>query len=110
MSIGETGGWCLFLDDLRNPGDVYEDMTGWVVARSSLEAMDLVRDRGIPGLISLDHDLGGDDTAMHFLKWLAYEHWTEEEPVPGYAVHSANPVGALNLDSFMDSWKRSTKL
>lgn len=104
-----NGGWCLFLDDIRSPGDVYEDTMGWVIARSSLEAIDLVREHGMPGLISLDHDLGGDDTAMHFLKWLAYEYWTEQ-PVPGAFVHSANPVGAKNLESFMDSWKRSVYL
>jgi len=102
-------GWALFLDDVRSPGDVHEDTEGWVVLRTSLEAIDFVREHGMPAVMSLDHDLGGDDTAMQFLKWMAYEFWTNEA-VPSYMIHSANPVGCENIDSFMESWDRSTKL
>ena len=66
-------GWCLFLDDLRNPSDVHEDAMGWVVLRTSVDAINFVREHGMPEVMSLDHDLGGDDTAMQFLKWMAYE-------------------------------------
>lgn len=100
--------YCMFLDDVRDPSDVYPiEPNGWVVVRSSDEAIAYVKTHGMPVLVSLDHDLGGEDKALYFLKWLAYEYWTEE-PVPQYAIHSANPVGAANLDSFMDSWRRSS--
>lgn len=102
--------WKLFLDDLRMPGDKYQDGEEWVIARSSEAAKTLVQEAGLPRLISLDHDLGGQDTAMVFLNWLAYEHWNGKEDIPDYLVHSSNPVGAKNIRAFMDSWKRSLDL
>jgi hypothetical protein len=43
--------------------------------------------------ISLDHDLGGDDTAMTIVNWMA-EHGYWPKVV---TVHTANPVGRNNL-------------
>lgn len=96
--------WRLFLDDVR---PMPETLTGpWVLARSSEEAKILVRSLGMPEMMSLDHDLGNDDTVMVFLKWLANEYWDGTSPVPSYRVHSANPVGAQNIVAFLDSWER----
>jgi hypothetical protein len=86
------------------------DVTPWTVARSTEAAKALVSERGMPALMSLDHDLGGEDRAMDFLKWLANEYWDGVQAVPMFLVHSANPVGILNLASFMDSWRRSVSL
>ena len=57
--------------------------------------------------MDLDHDLGGEDTAMVFLHWLANEYYDAEIE---YRVHSQNPNGAQNIVSFMESWKKSKTL
>ena len=94
----------LFIDDERN----LNNLTGYVVLRSSDEAINYIRQNGWPTFMSLDHDLGGEDTVMVFLKRLVNEIWDGIMPVPGYIVHSANPEGAKNIVSYMDSWKKST--
>ena len=101
--------WKLFLDDIRNPTDKYQGLMSqhWVIARSSEEAKTLVVANGMPELLSLDHDLGGDDTSMIFLNWLAREYHNGEDPIPGYFIHSSNPVGSLNMIAFLDSWRNS---
>ncbi len=94
----------LFLDDLRGPPD-----DTWIVVRSSTEALDYIIDHGVPFKISYDHDLGEDDTTMIFLKRWESEVWdwnNKEQKFPEYVVHSANPVGKLNIISFMESWKK----
>lgn len=93
----------LYLDDLRQPPE------GYVLARSSDEAIALVRELGWPQFMSLDHDLGGDDTTMRFLRMLVNE-WDGVSSPPDYQVHSANPVGRENIISFLESWKRSCLL
>lgn len=93
----------LFLDDIRNPPD--ED---WIICRSTHEALDTIRDKGIPDFMSLDHDLGGDDTTMVFLKRLVDEIWDGQSIPPKYQVHSANPIGTQNIISYMESWVKST--
>ena len=99
-------GYRMFLDDVRDPADIYpEHPDEWVVVRTSNEAIKYVLEHGMPDMFSLDHDLGGEDKAEYFLKWLAYEYWTNE-PVPAFRIHSANPVGAKNLDAFMNSWHK----
>lgn len=108
--------WNLFLDDLRNPettgaqernGQIDYGIDQWVVCRSSEEALKEVAARGFPTYMSLDHDLGGDDTTMVFLRRLIDELWVGELP-PNYLVHSQNPVGRENIISFMDSWAKAT--
>lgn len=104
--------WNLFLDDLREISHVYPPpqtlYINWTVARSTEEAKSLVLSQGMPALISFDHDLGGEDKATVFLNWLIREFWTDEQ-IPGYRVHSANPVGAANITSMMVSWHKSVQ-
>lgn len=89
----------LYLDDIRNP--ISDD---WIICRSSSEALDYITNHGQPTFISFDHDLGGDDTSMVFLKALST---MVDEPTFDYIVHSANPIGAQNIISYLESWKRS---
>lgn len=77
----------------------------WITAKSVPEAIRLVQDRGLPVFMSLDHDLGGDETSMQFLHWLANKYYNEGPPE--YQIHSANPVGRMNIGSFLRSWKKS---
>jgi hypothetical protein len=70
-----------------------------------------VINHGDPTFCSFDHDLGGDDTTMKFLRWYAYQYQTDKNTtIPEYVVHSANPVGAKNIVAVMESWKRSLEL
>lgn len=92
----------LFIDDVRDPPE-----GEWVVVRSSSEALAYVKENGLPAFISFDHDLGGEDTTMVFLRKLVDTVWNGDDIPPEYTVHSANPVGSKNIVSFMESWKRS---
>lgn len=91
----------MYIDDVRTPDN------SWVVVRSSNEALEYIKNNGMPEFISFDHDLGGDDTTMVFLRKLVNSVWNGNDAPPNYYVHSANPVGKLNIISFMDSWKKS---
>lgn len=89
----------LFLDDERTP--VFED---WVIARSSNEAIELLKERGIPTEIALDHDLGGDDTSMKYIRYLIDYVFCNDLRLPKdfrYYIHSMNPVGAKNIERLM---------
>jgi len=98
--------WKLYLDDERNP-----TQAGWTVVRSSVMAVVRCVERNeLPELMSLDHDLGEKDDTMRFLKELHHIWETmgaDPDKIPKYVVHSENPVGAKNIISFMESWKKS---
>lgn len=106
--------WILFLDDIRHPSDDqinFQRQLGHPLrtAASTERAKDLVKVLGMPTHMMLDHDLGGDDTVMRFLSWLAYEYalTSEISSIPTYSIHSDNPVGRQNIQSFMTSWRKS---
>lgn len=95
----------IFLDDTRDPEDVYgEDAENWVVARDYHEFKLLVQDwigTEDPLFISFDHDLDPDHSGMDCAKMLA-----DAGVVPdGWKVHSANPVGAENIRNFLQNWE-----
>jgi hypothetical protein len=95
----------VFIDDIRTPPS-----NDWIVVRSSKEAIDWVNANGMPDIISFDHDLGGDDTSMVFLKQLFEIAFEKGYNPPKYFIHSANPIGSKNIQSFMESWKKSQTL
>jgi hypothetical protein len=89
----------LFIDDERFPVD-----ESFVIARTSQEAIQLVRSRGMPSEISFDHDLGGEDTAMVFLRWLTDQLIDGAVAFPDnfqFSVHSQNSVGVQNIQGLM---------
>jgi hypothetical protein len=93
----------MYIDDIRLP--VNDDM---IVVRSSQEAIEHIKNNGIPCFISFDHDLGGDDTSMIVVDWLIDAVLDGQYTIPidfDFYVHSANPVGASNLE-----WKMSNFL
>lgn len=94
----------LYIDDVRTP-----PTTDFIVVRSSEEAICFIKQNGWPTFMSLDHDLGGEDTTMVFLKRLVNEVWDGTTNPPDYTIHSANPVGSKNIESFMESWKKSVR-
>lgn len=103
--------WGLFIDDVRDLEYIDTSHTSeWHVARNSNDAIRLVSKYGLPTFISFDHDLGGADTSMRFLRWLEHDTgWLDKCPPPRYRVHSSNPVGSQNIISFMESWAKHHK-
>jgi len=101
--------YCLFLDDLRELSYIGpKDISEWKIARSSSEAIGIIKEFGFPEFISFDHDLGEDDTATGFLKCWICEF--PDVPFPKYAIHSSNPIGSANIKSFIDSYNRSLEM
>ena len=100
---------CLYLDDIRDP----KTDKPWVVIRSSQEAIDYVKKYGMSEMASLDHDLGGEDTTMFFLKWLIeYDIENNGKIIPEnftYNIHSANPTGRDNMRGLLDSYLKFKK-
>lgn len=98
----------MYLDDLRNPKD---NSKNWIVLRSSREAIDYVKKNGMLKFASFDHDLGGDDTTMVFLKWLIeYDLDHDRKIIPRdfkWNIHSANPVGSSNINSLLSSYLKN---
>lgn len=83
----------LWVDDLRPAPD------GWLWAKTSGEAIDVLAAEPIEA-VSLDHDLGGDDTTRRVVLWLCeHEHWP-----PTVHVHTANPVGREWLVGMADRY------
>lgn len=91
----------LFIDDDRFP-----ETPDWFVARNSYQAIRALEDYGMPVEIAFDHDLGGQDTAMTFLKRLCTKLEDGKVAFPSgfrYSVHSMNPIGAKNIRAFMEN-------
>ena len=98
------GDVCLYLDDERTP----KTKRNWLIVRTYDEAVFYIKGYDCPPLISFDHDLGTEMTGYDFAKALvehdmdmggAYIPETFE-----FNVHSANPVGAKNIQGYLDSY------
>jgi len=84
-----------------------------VVVRTQQEAEQLITERGLPELISFDHDYGpleagnGHDLA----KWLVEEALDGRLNLRGlrYQVHSRNPVSQVNIRGVLDSYLNGLK-
>ena len=98
----------LYLDDIRNPKN-----DGFVVARTYEEAVRLVEMRGMPSYISFDHDLGEDEDGVElksgydFAKRIVEADFDKKITIPknfDFNVHSANPVGAKNIEALLRNY------
>lgn len=102
--------WKLFLDDERFPDQYFDDLGSWTLCRNYTDAKWHVEKFGIPTDMSLDHDLGMDFSGMDFVKWLC-DHVMEHDLGSDFAkikyqVHSMNPVGRQNMQSYLDNFKK----
>lgn len=91
----------LWLDDIRIPPPTLQNA---LIARNSNEAIDFVKNYGFPNFMWLDHDLGGDDTTMVFLKAIAPLLIAGKITIPtnfNYELITANPVGKANIESYL---------
>lgn len=131
----------LFLDDVRNPiqcasyvhrfgyrGDMYKDGKSWMVVRNYKEFISVIKLRGLPTLVSFDHDLAKEhyDDSMYdapeeytklyekfeektgydCAKWLIAYCQSHKLKLPQYAVHSMNPVGRGNIEKLFENYKK----
>jgi hypothetical protein len=91
------------------------DIRTWIVVRSYKEFVKVITEKGLPDLISFDHDLAGEHyplsekiesidygkykekTGYHCALWLVEYCKTNNKPLPKWQVHSLNPVGRVNI-------------
>jgi hypothetical protein len=91
----------LWVDDLRTPPD-----DTWRWAKTSKVADSMLRRWKMNGVqvdvVSLDHDLGGDDTTRPLVLWMCETGFWPVE----VRVHSANPVGRDWLLGMIERYKQ----
>jgi hypothetical protein len=121
----------LFLDDIRMPAAVGNYMMpielrpmyrieSWEIVRTYEEFKTWILDNGLPDVISFDHDIADvhydheakkesfeyyPETGYDCAKWLVEFCLHEKLPLPEYYVHSMNPVGAENIEKYMEGNK-----
>lgn len=105
----------------------------WDLVRNYTEFCDYIQSNGLPEFISFDHDLSDehyndlfsnenwikDDndinlkydeykekTGYECAKWLVDWCLENEKQLPNFIVHSANPVGKKNIESYLNNAKK----
>jgi hypothetical protein len=81
------------LDDLRTLPNGFD-----VLVRFAAEAIPLLQ-AGQVAFLSLDHDLGTEETGYTVAKWIEQAAFAGTVPRLGWAIHSANPVGRGNIEA-----------
>jgi hypothetical protein len=100
--------YSLFIDDERFPPR--NDNRDWKIARDWEDVMMCLRIHGMPGYISFDHDLGEDEhTGYDIAKFLVDMDMNNDGDfyLPddfSFYVHSQNPVGAENIQRYLDNY------
>lgn len=125
--------YCLFLDDYRMPKDAFEYMrlpiyisVDWIVVRNYYAFITLIQNKGVPEIISFDHDLADihykkivfdytnenlEKTGYHCAEWLIYYCIDNNKELPTEVlIHSMNPAGSLNIKSLFDTYIKVQKL
>lgn len=100
--------YSLFLDDERWPPQ--KNQKGeWVICRTLDDVKSVIAERGFPNFISFDHDLGDDQpTGMDVTKWLV-DYDMDNDAIPEdfeFYVHSQNPIGKRNIESYLNGYLR----
>lgn len=97
----------LLLDDVRNPPKDKDGTveSGWRIARTVDQAINIVLSNGIPDHVAFDHDLGTQENGMDFAKWLCLQcDYLGIKPTFTFDVHSQNPCGAENIRSYVQQY------
>lgn len=122
----------LLLDDIRNLEDVKNykllpnvESSKWIIVRSYKEFVDIITLRGVPQFVSLDHDLADihyghglnndeipynsykEKTGYDAAKWLVNYCMERGIKHPPYVVHSMNPIGKSNIESYIESYNKT---
>ena len=76
----------------------------WVKTQSEFE--NYIKENGLPDLISFDNDLGiGNGEGYDCAKRLIEYCMDKDKELPGWHVHSANPVAKENIEKLLDNFK-----
>ena len=109
----------LFLDDIRQISDVRKycvlpniNDEEWIIARNYKEFVDLITLRGLPKFVCYDHDLADcvniiEMTGFDCAKWLVAYCSDRNIKHPPYVVHSMNPIGKQNIESYIESYNKT---
>ena len=91
----------LYVDDERTAPE------GWEQAYNYKQAIEYLENNEVTHL-SLDHDLGSSlgATGYDIMKWIEFQVFTEDFPLPEITFHTANPTGRENMQRALDSIKR----
>jgi len=136
--MSELKKYNLFLDDFRNPEDVYAYIKNakyngdnWIVVRSYDEFVNQItegfKNSEFPGLISFDHDLADEHYDLNILYEIDYNSYKEKTgydcakfiiafcsslnlDLPDYLIHSMNTIGKLNIESLLKSYLKSKEI
>ncbi len=120
----------LFLDDFRDPEDAFNHtnnqlyLIGWVVVRSYDEFVKAIEEKGIPDIISFDHDLADEHyesqqsyndykekTGFHCAKWFINYCIDNKKELPAkILIHSMNPAGSANIKSLFDTYNKYLRI
>jgi hypothetical protein len=116
--------------NLPEYSDLYENQE-WVVVRSYGDFVNYITEHGLPKLVSFDHDLGIEHIKYYFdngghdnppdpmnadfeektgydcAKWLVDYCIDNQANLPDYLVHSANPIGKKNIESYLENFKKN---
>lgn len=96
----------LYLDDLRDTPSGFN-----LRAYTAKEAIDMLEKNNI-SYISFDHDLGEPEagTGYEVAKWIEEKAYSDPTfNFPDWKIHSANPVGAKNIEMAMKSAERGSQ-
>jgi len=120
----------LYLDDQRTPTETIPGYHPWFVVRNYDEFCKWIIENGIPDLISFDHDLADEHMNDYFNQvaangyqqpdYSAYKEKTGMDcanflveycqkmnvKLKQCCVHSHNPVGASNIQNFINGFKK----
>lgn len=123
----------LFLDDFRMPKDAFEYMklpiyisVDWSIVRNYYAFVQIIEGKGVPDIISFDHDLADEHydpqimdgmtydeiydmfqekTGYHCAKWLIEYCIDNNEKLPAEIyIHSMNPAGSMNIKSLFETY------
>jgi len=100
----------------------------WEIVTNYDDFVEYIELNGIPKFVSFDHDLGDtamdeyfrnvatngtldydnieEKTGLDCAKFLVEYCADENQPLPEYLVHSANPVGKRNIEGFLENAKK----
>jgi len=92
----------IYLDDIRPIPD------GFVGCRTANEAIHMIKTCDVT-YISFDHDLGEDKTGYDVACVIERLVVSGKIKMPGWNIHSANPVGAQRIKMALESAERFSK-
>lgn len=104
--------WNLFIDDERFPPN---DGKNWVICRTKMQVISAIfsNNKTVANYISFDHDLGENEaTGYDIAKWIVENDMEGVIAIPDnfqFYVHSQNPIGKKNIESYLNNYLKLKK-